>query len=70
MLPIFGVIPRHPVLIDRDAKAGLVDAAPARAIGDRDLLGENVVRHHLRRLLVAEPDIGRSQHCVLAGGSG
>ncbi len=43
MLAILRVIAGHLVLVDGHAEPGLVDAAPARAIGDRDALGEDVV---------------------------
>ena len=58
------------VLVDRDAQARALDAAPIGALGNRYRLGQDVVGHVLRRLLMTVARVGRGQHHVLAGGGG
>ena len=58
------------VLVDLDAQSRPLDATPIGPVHDGDPLSEDVVFHHLRRLLVAVVGIRRGQHHVLAGRCG
>src|SRR5262249_12914843 len=66
-LTVVGVISPELLLVDLDADAGLLDPAPARPVGDRQPFGQDIVPHHLRRLLMAEPGIWGRDDEVVAG---
>ena len=53
-----------------DADADALRNAPARAVGDRQPLGEHVVRHHRGGLLVPVHDVRQREQHVLTGGRG
>src|SRR5262249_10586404 len=58
------------VLVDIDAEARTLDAAPVRSISDRNSLGQDVVFHELRSLLMADGRIGSGEHDMLSGRGG
>src|SRR4029079_11600590 len=56
--------------VDFHADAWLLDPAPAGPISDGQAIDQDVVLHHLRRLLMPKASIGCGEHQMMEGGGG